>query len=102
MTKLVFSRHGESEANVRHVYWNQPGRFPLTAKDRQQAEDLAETLADCRFSALHCSPVLRSPSTDLQDSVLVAPVRQRLGELRLAHEILGVGPAEQRGVPHFG
>jgi probable phosphoglycerate mutase len=61
--KLVFSRHGESEANVQHVYWNQPERFPLTPKGRQQAEALADALADLRFSALYCSPVLRALET---------------------------------------
>jgi broad specificity phosphatase PhoE len=61
--KLVFSRHGESEANVQHVYWNQPGRFPLTPKGRQQAEALADGLADFQFSALYCSPVLRAVET---------------------------------------
>jgi probable phosphoglycerate mutase len=61
--KLVFSRHGESEANVQHVYWNQPGRFPLTPKGRQQAEALADALAEYSFSALYCSPVLRALET---------------------------------------
>ena len=50
--KLVFSRHGESEANVQHVYCRQPGRFSLTLKGRQQAEVLADVLAVFRFSAL--------------------------------------------------
>jgi probable phosphoglycerate mutase len=61
--KLVFSRHGESEANVQRVYWNQPGRFPLTPKGRQQAEALADALADHRFAALYCSPVQRALET---------------------------------------
>jgi probable phosphoglycerate mutase len=65
--RLVFSRHGESEANVQHVYWNQPGRFPLTPKGRQQAEALAETLAEThvstRFAGIYCSPVLRALET---------------------------------------
>jgi broad specificity phosphatase PhoE len=61
--KLVFSRHGESEANVRHVYWNSPGRFPLTHKGREQAEALADALAAFQFAALYCSPVLRALET---------------------------------------
>ena len=61
--KLVFSRHGESEANVQHVYWNSTGRFPLTPKGRQQAEALADALSDFQFSALYCSPVLRALET---------------------------------------
>jgi broad specificity phosphatase PhoE len=61
--KLVFSRHGESEANVQRVYWNQPGRFPLTPRGRQQAEALADALTGYSFSALYCSPVLRALET---------------------------------------
>jgi broad specificity phosphatase PhoE len=61
--KLVFSRHGESEANVQRVYWNQPGRFPLTPKGRQQAEALADALAEFTFAALYCSPVQRAVET---------------------------------------
>jgi probable phosphoglycerate mutase len=61
--KLVFSRHGESEANVQHVYWNRPGRFPLTPKGCQQAETLADALAAFTFAAVYCSPVLRAVET---------------------------------------
>jgi probable phosphoglycerate mutase len=61
--KLVFSRHGESEANVQQVYWNLPGRFPLTPKGRQQAEALAEALAGFEFAGIYCSPVLRALET---------------------------------------
>ena len=61
--KLVFSRHGESEANVQRIYWNSPGRFPLTATGRQQAEALAETLAGYEFAGLYCSPVQRALET---------------------------------------
>jgi probable phosphoglycerate mutase len=61
--KLIFSRHGESEANVQQVYWNQPERYGLTPKGRQQAEALADALAGFRFAALYCSPVLRAVET---------------------------------------
>jgi probable phosphoglycerate mutase len=61
--KLVFSRHGESEANVQQVFWNRPGRFPLTAKGRKQAEALADALAEIQFAGLYCSPVLRALET---------------------------------------
>ncbi len=61
--KLVFSRHGESEANVQQVFWNQPEQYGLTSKGRQQAEALADTLAGIQFAALYCSPVLRAVQT---------------------------------------
>ena len=28
--KLYFARHGESEANVQQVFWNQPEKYGLT------------------------------------------------------------------------
>ena len=61
--RLVFSRHGESEANVQQVYWNGPEGYGLTPKGRQQAEALADALAGIRFAALYCSPVLRAVQT---------------------------------------
>jgi broad specificity phosphatase PhoE len=61
--RLVFSRHGESEANVQRVFWNQPERYGLTPKGRQQAEALADALAEIHFTALYCSPVLRAVQT---------------------------------------
>jgi broad specificity phosphatase PhoE len=61
--KLYFSRHGESEANVQHVFWNQPEGYGLTDVGRTQAEALADALAGVQFSALHCSPILRAAQT---------------------------------------
>ena len=61
--KLYFARHGESEANVQQVFWNQPGRYGLTDKGREQAQALAEVLGDTGFVALYSSPVLRAVQT---------------------------------------
>ena len=61
--KLYFARHGESEANVQQVFWNQPGGYGLTDKGREQAATLADNLAGIVFSALYCSPVLRAVQT---------------------------------------
>jgi broad specificity phosphatase PhoE len=61
--KLYFARHGESEANVQQVFWNQPQGYGLTDKGRKQAETLAANLAGIAFSALFCSPVLRAVQT---------------------------------------
>ena len=61
--KLYFSRHGESEANVQQVFWNQREGYGLTDKGREQAEALAGSLAGVQFAALYCSPVLRAVQT---------------------------------------
>ena len=61
--RLYFSRHGESEANVQRIFWNQPEGYGLTDKGRTQAETLADNLAGIQFAALYCSPVLRAVQT---------------------------------------
>ena len=61
--RLFFARHGESEANVQQVFWNQPHGYGLTERGRAQAEELARTLAGTTFAALYCSPVLRAVQT---------------------------------------
>jgi broad specificity phosphatase PhoE len=61
--KLYFSRHGESEANVQQVFWNQPEGYGLTDNGRAQADVLADSLAGITFAALYCSPVLRARQT---------------------------------------
>src|SRR5215471_13603681 len=60
---LYFVRHGESEANTRHVISNGRSTFGLTSRGRQQAEALAEELTNIPFSALYSSPILRARET---------------------------------------
>jgi probable phosphoglycerate mutase len=60
---LYFVRHGESEANTRHIISNRESPFHLTAKGRQQAEALAAKIRDIPFSAIFSSPVLRARET---------------------------------------
>jgi broad specificity phosphatase PhoE len=61
--KLYFARHGESEANTRHIISNRESTFPLTRKGRQQAEALAEEMKDIPFGVIFSSPVLRARET---------------------------------------
>jgi broad specificity phosphatase PhoE len=61
--KLYFARHGESEANVQRIHWNQPHGYGLTDKGRAQAAALADRLAGVQFAALYCSPILRAVQT---------------------------------------
>ncbi len=61
---LYFVRHGESEANVANEFSNQNHeKHPLTEKGKQQAQTLAETLCDVKFSAIYSSPMLRARQT---------------------------------------
>jgi broad specificity phosphatase PhoE len=60
---LYFVRHGESEANTRHVISNRESIFRLTPKGRQQAEALAGKLKGIPFQAIFSSPVLRARET---------------------------------------
>lgn len=61
--KLYFVRHGESEANTRHVISNRESTFHLTSRGRQQAEMLARKIKDIPLSAIFSSPVLRARET---------------------------------------
>lgn len=61
--KLYFVRHGESEANLLHVFSNTGLKHPLTQAGRAQAEKLAETLDAVHFHSIYSSPVLRAVET---------------------------------------
>ena len=61
--KLFFTRHGESHANVKQIFWNQPEKFGLTEIGISQSQALADNLAGIAFAALYCSPVLRAMQT---------------------------------------
>jgi len=61
--KLYFVRHGESEANTRHVISNRESPFGLTERGREQALILAEKLLEIPFTAIYSSPVLRARET---------------------------------------
>jgi probable phosphoglycerate mutase len=61
--RLIFTRHGESEANVAQVISNRDLPHPLTAKGKAQALTLADQLAARRIAALYASPILRAQQT---------------------------------------
>jgi broad specificity phosphatase PhoE len=61
--RLYFVRHGESEANTRHIISNRGVPLGLTAIGRQQAKALAEKLREVPFRVIYCSPVLRARQT---------------------------------------
>jgi probable phosphoglycerate mutase len=61
--KLYFVRHGESEANTRHIISNREQPHGLTERGRQQANALAENLSNIPIGSIFCSPVLRARET---------------------------------------
>jgi len=61
--RLYFVRHGESEANTRHIISNRESPLGLTPLGREQANALAERLKDIAFNAIFCSPVFRARET---------------------------------------
>jgi isoleucyl-tRNA synthetase len=60
MTKIIFVRHGESEANVAKTY-NDNGLSSLTEKGQQQAQKLAQDLE--HVDVILSSPFLRTQQT---------------------------------------
>ncbi len=61
--KILFSRHGESEANILHEISNRGLKHPLTQKGREQASILAQKLQNQSISRIYSSPVLRAIET---------------------------------------
>ena len=61
--KLYFVRHGESEANIKHVISNRESTFRLTPQGKRQANALAQNLKDIPMTAIYSSPVLRATET---------------------------------------
>jgi broad specificity phosphatase PhoE len=59
-TRLFFVRHGESEANLLHVFSNRDLPHALTPRGRTQVECLAASLVETPFVALYTSPVPRA------------------------------------------
>ncbi len=61
--RIVFVRHGESEANVQQVYSNTGWKHPLTAAGREQARLVAESLAGTGVVVVFSSPLQRAAET---------------------------------------
>ena len=60
--RLYLVRHGESAWNPLHLYTGQQD-VPLSALGVQQAEGLADSLADLTLDALYASPLKRARAT---------------------------------------
>jgi len=80
--KLYFVRHGESEANTRHIISNRERLLGLTSLGREKAKALAKSLSDISFSAIFCSRVLRARETAAMLSVALNTPYQLTEALR--------------------
>ena len=70
--KIIFTRHGESQANTRRQISNRGLVHPLTRTGREQAAALADKLQERAITRVYSSPMLRA----IETSVIVA---NRLG-----------------------
>lgn len=61
--RLYFVRHGESEANTRHIISNRASPLGLTERGREQARILAGTLTDIPLTSIYSSPIPRARET---------------------------------------
>lgn len=61
--KLLFTRHGESQANIERIISNRDLAHPLTARGKAQALTLAEQLLTEGIVAIFASPILRARQT---------------------------------------
>jgi len=63
MLRLIFIRHGQSEANLLHEFSNRGWKHPLTEIGRSQAEALAKHLKQEHVTHVYSSPVMRAVQT---------------------------------------
>jgi broad specificity phosphatase PhoE len=91
--RLYFARHAQSEANVQMVISNRDLPHPLTELGRQQAENLARSLADVPFVAIYSSPIVRA----LETAQIVASIIDLPFELADALREPDCGIMEGRG-----
>jgi broad specificity phosphatase PhoE len=61
--KLIFTRHGESQANIEGILSNRDLPHDLSEKGRWQAQHLSEQLLDMNVTAIYASPILRAQQT---------------------------------------
>ena len=73
--KIYLVRHGQSEGNVREL-WYGSSDLPLTDLGRQQARESGEKLRGVSFAACYASPLIRAKDT--ADLVKAARAKRHL------------------------
>lgn len=73
--KLIFARHGETEAGTRHCFVG-VSDSPLTEKGQQQASLLGDLLQKEKVTLLYCSPLRRAQKTAeiVAEKIQVVPI----------------------------
>lgn len=61
--RIYFVRHGESEANIAHIFSNRDLPHRLTEKGLAQAQALADMLCSQSITAIYSSPIPRAHQT---------------------------------------
>lgn len=61
--RLIFTRHGESEANLQRIISNRDLPHKLTEIGQVQANALTDRLATLEVAAIYASPILRAQQT---------------------------------------
>jgi broad specificity phosphatase PhoE len=90
-TTFYFVRHGESEANATRRFAGRSDS-PLTERGRQQAESVAQTLAETKFDRIIATPLQRSLET-----AKVIAVRQGL-PVELEPDLIEIDVGDMTGV----
>lgn len=74
MTTLLLARHGETDWNSEHRWQGHADR-PLNERGREQARELAASLAERRIDAIYASDLLRARETaEIVGAVVGLPV----------------------------
>jgi broad specificity phosphatase PhoE len=63
--KIIFARHGESQANTLHIISNRRLPHILTSKGREQAAILANRLQENQINLIYTSPIPRAVETGM-------------------------------------
>jgi broad specificity phosphatase PhoE len=61
--KIIFARHGESQANTLHIISNRKLPHGLTSKGREQAAILVNRLQENQINLIYTSPIPRAVET---------------------------------------
>ncbi len=75
--RILVTRHGQSEANIRRVFANGNSGYPLTALGQTQSASMARALARYAPTVVYSSPVLRARQTaDYVADACAAPLEE--------------------------
>ena len=88
---IYIIRHGQTELNNRNVLQGRSD-CPLNEKGRQQASAAKEKLAEVRFDAVFCSPLIRA----VQTAKILVPAAEPVVDARLIE--MDYGPYEGLGL----